>query len=216
MLTKKELIFIHLSCCLALIHAFGYFWLGVKEDFNICIIAMIICDLLYIPASTIRSVRIFPAYLLLFSSILIFITAFTTSELFNNYSALLCIFVGILITPKYKKVFMAFYLVVCSIAFCIAGDPVYYLLIHFSRSLWIFVIYDFIIYVKYERKPVILFDEERELLEQLANGEQIKSLELNGLSERTIRRRLDAAQRRNGLKNREELKELYIRTYKNK
>lgn len=214
MLTKKELIFIHLSCCLALIHGFGYLWLGIKEGFTVWIVAMVVCDFLYVPASTIRSVKIFPGYLLFFSCVLVFITAFTPSELFNNYSALLCLFVGILIMPKYKRVFMACYLVISAIAFCVAGDPVYYLVIHFARALWLFCIYDFIIYVKYERKPVILFDEEREILEQLANGAIIKELELNGLSERTIRRRLDAAQVRNGLKSREELKELYIKTYK--
>jgi len=212
--TKRERLFIHLSAGLSILHAMGYLFLGYKEGFNICIIAMIILDLLYIPAALIKSVKLFPAYLVLFSAVLVFITAFITSELFNNYSALLCLFVAILIMPKLKNVLMSLYLAVAAAAFCLAGDPSYYLVIHYSRAIWIFVIYDFIIYVKYDRKPVILFDEEIEILEQLVSGAIIKELELNGLSERTIRRRLDAAQKRNGLKDRDELKELYIKTYK--
>lgn len=214
MRTKKERLFIHLSCCLALIHAFGYLWLGIKEGYSICLLAMFFLDVLYIPAATIKSQKIFPIYLVIFSCSLIFITAFITSELFNNYSALLCLFVAILIKPKVKNILMGLYLVVSAIAFIIAGDPVYYLVIHYSRAIWIFVIYDFIIYIKYERKPVILFDEEREILEQLCNNLLLKEIELNGMSDRTIRRRIEAAKERNGLKSTEELKELYIKTYK--
>lgn len=212
--TKRERLFIHLSNLFALLHALGYVWLGVQTGFNICIFGMIILDLFYIPVSVIKSVRLFPAYLVLFSAALVFITAFITSELFNNYSALLCLFVGILLKPTRKYIFMGLYLIITAIAFVLAGDPVYFLIIHYSRALWIFLIYDFIVYVKYERKPVILFDEEIEILEQLAGGLLIKEMELNGYSERTIRRRLDAAQKRNGLKTRDELKELYIKTYK--
>jgi len=80
--------------------------------------------------------------------------------------------------------------------------------------MWIFIVYDFIIYAKYERKPVILFDEEIEILEQLCNNLLQKEIELNGMSERTIRRRLDAAKKRNGIKTTEELKELYKNKYK--
>lgn len=211
---KKELIFIHVSSCLSLLHAFGYFWLGFQSGFTVCIIAMIILDVLYVPTTFINSVKIFPIYLIIFSCSLIFITAFITSELFNNYSALLCLFVAILILPRFKNILMGLYLIVSAVAFCVAGDPVVHLLIHFSRAMWIFIIYDFIIYVKYERKPVVLFDEEIEILEQLTNNNLLKEVELNGLSERTIRRRLDAAQERNGLNSRNELKELYIKTYK--
>lgn len=215
MRSKKERFFIHLSCCLALLHALGYIWQGVQEGFTICIYAMIFLDLLYIPASSFKSIKIFPIYLIIFSIALIFITAFTTSELYNNYSALLCLFVAVLIKPNLKYLLLAIYLVFCSVAFCLAGDPVFYLVIHFARTLWISVIYDFIIYAKYEAKPVILFDEEREILEQMTNNKLQKEIELNGMSDRTIRRRLDAAQKRNGLKSREELKELFIKTYKN-
>ena len=214
MYTKKEMIFIILSCTFSFLHALGYAWLGVKEGFNFCVYAMILLDLLYIPCATIKSVKLFPIYLVVFSCALVFITAFIQSELFNNYSALLCLFVGVIIYPKLKNVFMGLYLIVSSVAFCLAGDPVFYLVIHFSRALWIFALYDFIIYAKYDRKPVILFDEEREILEQLVNNKQQKEVELNGLCERTIRRRLDAAKKRNGLKTTEELKELYIKTYK--
>jgi len=212
--TKKERLFIHLSGALAIVHALGYIWLGINEGFTVPVITMVVLDLLYIPVTTIKSVKLFPSYLVAFSVALVFITSAITSELFNNYSALLCLFVAILIKPKLKYVFMSVYLLACSVAFCLANDYAYYLIIHFSRSLWIFVIYDFIIYVRYESKPVILFDEDIELLEQLTNGSQIKSLELNGMSERTIRRRLDSAKKRNGLKTTDELKELYKKTYK--
>lgn len=214
MYSREEKVFISISVLLSVLHAVGYVFLGHRESFNICVYSMILLDLLYIPATVIKSKRLFPFYLVLFSVALVFITSYTNSKLYNNYSALLCLFVGVLIKPKYKNVFMALYLITTVIAFCITGEPAYYLLIHSSRALWIFVIYDFIVYQMYNRKPVILFDEEKEILEQLSNNMLQKEIELNGLSERTIRRRLDAAKKRNGLKTTEELKELYINSYK--
>lgn len=216
MRNKREILFIHLSCALTILHALGYVWLGFTEGFSVCIYAMIVLDLLFIPATLINNSVVFPAYLVVFSVGLVFITAFIQSELFNNYSALLCIFIAILIFPKLKNFFMGIYLVTAAIAFCVAHDPVYYLVIHFARALWLFTVHNFIIYSKYERKPVILFEEEIEILEQLTDNKLQKEIELNGLSERTIRRRLDTAKRRNGLKSTDELKELYIKTYKRK
>lgn len=194
--TKKERQFIHISSLFSIIHALGYLWHGFHSGFSICIIAMIVIDALYVPCTTIKNVKLFPVYLVAFSSVLVFITAFTTSELFNNYSALLCIFVAILIKPQLKNILMALYLITSAIAFCVAGDEVYFLVIHFSRAMWIFVIYDFIIYAKYERKPVILFDEEIAILDQLSQNLLMKEIELDGYSERTIRRRLDSAKDR--------------------
>lgn len=129
MYTKKEKLFIFVSCILSLLHAFGYFIYGLNDNFYICIVAMIVLDLLYIPAAIIKSNKIFPFYLAVFSIALIYITAFITSELFNNYSALLCLFVAVLIKPKYKNWLMALYLIASAIAFCIAHDEVYFMVI---------------------------------------------------------------------------------------
>lgn len=109
---------------------------------------------------------------------------------------------------------MGFYLFCASIGFILNGAPAYYMVIHTSRALWTFTIYDIIIYNRYNRKPVILFDDEKRILEQLTSNKLQKEIELDGMSDRTIRRRIEAAKKRNGLASTEELLNLYKETFK--
>lgn len=212
---QRQFIFVILSCIFSVLHAIGYTWHGIQLGFNHCIMAMIICDLIFIPSVLCKRGNLLYYYLIVYSFILVIILAFTDSRLYNNYSSLLCIFTCILLFPQRKYFLMGVYLFNVSIGFILNGAPSYYMIIHTSRALWIFTIYDVIIYNRYNRKPVILLDDEQKILEQLTDNKLLKEIELNGMSERTIRRRLDAAKKRNGLQSTEELKALYTDTYKN-
>lgn len=60
---QREKTFVLISCFLSLLHAVGYIWHGIKLDFNYCIIAMIVCDLLYIPIILIKRGKFLALYL---------------------------------------------------------------------------------------------------------------------------------------------------------
>lgn len=209
----KKKHFIILSSLFSVLHALGYIWHGLQTEYTVYIFIMAVLDLLYIPALIFSYKKLFPFYFVVFSLALVLIAALTDSPYFSNYSGLLCIFIGVLIFPRYKSFFMGLYLLFAAVAFTLRGAPFYYFLIHSSRALWAYLVYKNIIYEKYNRKPVIFFDDEKEIIIQLLENKLIKEIELKGMSERTIRRRLDAAKKRNGVRDLEELKELYKKTY---
>lgn len=210
---KNEKKFLLVSCICSALQGLLYLFHGFKTEFSLLECIMCICDLSYIPLVLIFRNKGFKAFVLGMSVVLIFISAFNETRLFNNFSALLCLFVFIMIYPKQKKLLMILYLCLTAVAFVLNEEPMYFYLIHSCRAIWTFSIYDLIIYHQYNRKPLILTDDEQKIIAQLCEGKLQKELELNGYSESTIRRRLASAMKRNDIQTKEELKELYKSIY---
>lgn len=103
-----------------------------------------------------------------------------------------------------KKLFPIFYFVVVSIAFCLNEERIYHYFIHIVRSLWFIGIVEYVLNDKFRRKKLVLYEDERDILEQLSNG-MVYQKEVVGFSENTIYRKLKAARERNGNLTREEL-----------
>lgn len=63
---------------------------------------------------------------------------------------------------------------------------------------------EYVLNDKFRRKKLVLYEDERDILEQLSNG-MVYQKEVVGFSENTIYRKLKAARERNGNLTREEL-----------
>lgn len=211
--SKKEKQFLLLTCMLSLIQGILYLVDGFLTGFTLNNYIMLGMDLLYIPAVLILRSRGLEIYIILMSIALLFSTSFTPTNLYNNFSALLCLFMGIMIFPKHKKYFMLGYIIASAIMFALNDERMYLYLIHISRASWLFTMEDMIIFARYNRKPIILTSEEQRIIAQLCENKLHKQIELDGASESTIRRRLAQAKKRNGIQSDEELKELYKKHY---
>ena len=68
---------------------------------------------------------------------------------------------------------------------------------------------------KFERKKLILYDDEIEILSQLCDGKTYQK-EVKGFSENTVYRKMKAARERNGSISKDQLIELYKMEFQNK
>jgi len=206
---KKEKQFLLITCILSLLQGLFYIYDGFITGFSINNFVLAGIDFAYIPMILIWRKKGFAAFICIGSVLLIWVNSRIETYLFNNFSALLCLFIAIMVFPKMKYFCMVGYLVVTAIAFAFDNEPMYLYLIHTLRASWLFVIYEIVIYANYTRKPVIFTEEEQNIIKQLYEGKYIKEIDYNCYSERTIRRRLKTAMKRNDVKTREELIELY-------
>lgn len=205
---SSEKNFARITSILSFLIAVLYFWKGYQEEFLPGTWAIIGINLIYIPFAFIFNRKGFPYFNLIYALVLVFILAFVKTYLYNNYSALFIIFVVIMILPKIQVQALLFYFLAISVAFAINEEAIYHYFIHITRAVWFFYIFNFVIEKKYERKKLILYDDEIQILDQLCNGKHYQK-EVEGFSENTIYRKLKAARERNNCKTREELIELY-------
>ena len=68
---------------------------------------------------------------------------------------------------------------------------------------------------QFERKTLVLYEDEIKILEQLSNG-KIYQKEVEGFSENTVYRKLKAARERNGNITKEELLKLFKKEFPEK
>ena len=67
---------------------------------------------------------------------------------------------------------------------------------------------DFVLSDKFRRKKLVLYEDERMILDQLCEG-KVYQKEVEGFSENTVYRKLKAARERNGNVTREQLVDAY-------
>lgn len=210
---KSEKRFLIITSVLSLLQGLFYIYDGIVTGFTLNDFVLAGIDLLYIPLVLFWKRQGFVVFICIGSALLVYVNSQMETYLFNNFSALLCLFMAILVYPKIKNYLMIGYLFITALAFALNTEPMHLFLIHAIRSMWLFTIYDFAIYCNYTRKPVILTEDEQQIIAQLCEGKLQKELELNGYSESTIRRRLDSAMKRNDIKSKDELKDLYKKCY---
>ena len=113
-----------------------------------------------------------------------------------------------MIRPELEVFAVILYFVSVSIAFTIDGETLIHFFIHVVRSIWFFAIVSYVLNDRFERKKLVLFDDEKKILDQLIDGKKYQK-EVEGFSENTIYRKLKAARERNGNLTREQLLEMY-------
>ncbi len=200
--------FILFTTVLSAVISLLYFWKGMEEGFSIFLFIVIAGNVLYIPFVFLFKRKSFSYFYLFYSIVLIFVIAFTKTYLYNNYSALFIICLLVMINPKFEIPAFTVYFAFVSVAFALNDENLCHYLIHITRSIWFIGLMIYVLSNKFERKKLILFNDEKEILKQLCDGLHYQK-EVEGFSENTIYRKLKAARERNRNITRDELIELY-------
>lgn len=187
---------------------------GIFEGFNVGIIIVASMNLLYIPLVFIFKRQGFSFFYLIYAVILVFLISMEETKLFNNYTALFMVCIVMMIQPKLEFFVGCVYFVAVCIAFTIDGENLIHFFIHVVRSIWFIAIVSYVLNNRFERKKLILFDDEKKILDQLCDG-KVYQKEVEGFSENTIYRKLKAARERNGNVTREQLVEMYRKEKEN-
>ena len=212
-LKEKDFSFVLITSGLVLLKALLYLWKGFHEGFTVWAWILIGMCIIYIPYAFIFKRKGFAYYYLFYCCILIFVLAFTKTYLYNNYTALFIAYIIFLIKPNLKHVISIGYIILVSIAFALNEESIYHYLLHMTNGVWFYYISVFVIEQRFNRKHLILFDDEVKILTQLCNNHLQKSIEFEGYSESTIYRRLKAAMARNHM-TKKELIEEFRKEYK--
>lgn len=185
-----------------------YLWKGFDSGyFSNAGYAVIGMNFLYVPFAIVFARKGFPFFYLIYSGLLIFSTAFESTYLYNNYTSLFIVCIVIMIQPKLRNVGIVFYFSLITVAFVMNEEKnIYLYFIHAVRSIWYIGLVEFVLNDKFKRKKLVLYEDERMILEQLAAG-KVYQKEVEGFSENTIYRKLKAARERNGNLTRDKLVE---------
>lgn len=219
--------FILYTSVLSLIIALLCLFKGISTSFESWGIVIIVMNFLYIPMVLLGGKKIFPIFYFIYAAVLIFSATIDATSIYNNYTALFMMAVVVMLNPKLRWVAMVLYFSVVSVAFIALDNfhgqlenifdaeklpdsqPIYNYLIHIARSCWFVGIVEYVLNDKFRRKKLVLYEDERRILDQLGTG-IVYQKEVVGFSENTIYRKLKAARERNGNITREELVKRYM------
>ncbi len=192
-----------------------YVWKAFAEGFFIGTWIIALMNFLYIPAVAVFRRKCFSYFYLSYAVILVFMIAFEKTFLFNNFTALFIVCIVIMIEPRVKYIAILLYFAAICVAFSLNGESVFHFLIHLVRTVWFFGTVFFFIANNFERRKLILYEDEIKILSQLCDG-KIYQKEVEGFSENTVYRKLKAARERNGNLTREQLIELFKKEHPEK
>lgn len=197
---------ITISALLSLLYCWKIY---LEKDFKLIGLIIVGMNLLYIPIALIFRKRAFCSFYLIYSIVILYAAAFEKTYLYNNYTALFIVCIVIMMQPKLRIPAIAIYFGAVTIFFILNEEKEIYLyLIHVIRSLWYIALTEFVLNDKFRRKKLVLYEDERRILDQLCEG-KVYQKEVEGFSENTIYRKLKAARERNGNLTRDQLVEQY-------
>lgn len=206
---KKDYFLIH-TIGFAIISAALYIWKGITESFYIGTYVYIILNLAYCPLALIFKKKSFCLFQVFYAFALIFIYAFCPSYLYNNYSAFLVICIVCLYRPQWKRIILAAYFVLVSIAFALNTESICHYIIHLIRCSYFFFVFYHVIHRRFERiigtdntTGLELTEDEINILEQMISGKKQK--EVTGFSINTVTKKLNNAKIRNNIGTTQEL-----------
>ena len=200
--------FILYTSILSFLLGIFYIAIGFNKGFTFWTYSLIAIDFGYIPLALIFNKKAFSPFNLFYALFLVFIIAFNKTYLYNNFTALFVVCIVTMINPKLRIPGFTLYFIVCCIVFTLNEETILHFLIHITRSLWFISIMIYVTTNKYDRKVLILYDDEKKILDQLCHG-KIYQKEIEGFSENTVYRKLKNARIRNGNISRDELLTLY-------
>lgn len=204
--------FVSFTCIIAAIISALYIWKGIQEQFTNGTLIYILMNILYIPFALIFKKKCFSYFYVIYSIILVFVIAFDQTFLYNNYTALFILCLVIMIKPKATKTAIIIYFITITIAFSINEEVLYHYFIHVVRSIWFIGLEIYVLDNNFERKKLILYEDEITILSQICDGKTYQK-EVKGFSENTVYRKLKAARERNGNISKEQLIELFLKEY---
>lgn len=200
--------FVMLSSLFSFVISVLYFLKGFQSGFLLGTWVIVGMNMLYIPLAVIFRQKCFSFFCLVYSFVLVFLTAFEKTFLLNNFTPLFIVCIVIGLKPKWKWFCLASYFLLISIAFALNEESALCFIIHVVRSIWLILCVLYVLDNHFDRKRIVLYEDERKILDQLLEG-KVYQKEVEGFSENTIYRKLKAARERNGCKTREELLDKY-------
>lgn len=200
--------FVFLSSAFSFLIATLYFLKGLQSGFLLGTWIVLAMNLIFIPLVLIFRQKCFSCFCIVYAVVLVFLTAFEKTLLLNNFTPLFWVCIVIGLKPKWKWFSLSAYFVSVCIAFALNEESALCFLIHIVRSLWFILCVFYVLDNHFNRKKLILYEDEKEILNQLLEG-KVYQKEVTGFSENTIYRKLKAARERNGCKSRDELLDLY-------
>ncbi|MGN0728010.1 hypothetical protein [Treponema sp.] len=200
--------FILFTAVLSGIISLLYIWKGLTDGHFIGTWIIALMNFIYIPAAVVFRRRCFSYFYLIYSTVLVFMIAFEKTFLFNNFTALFIVCIVIMMNPRTKLIALALYFSAVCISFSLNGESVFHFLIHITRSVWFIGSVFYVLENRFDRKPLVLYEDEVKILEQLCSG-KVYQKEVEGFSENTVYRKLKAARERNGNITREQLLDLF-------
>lgn len=214
-LDKREKQLVVVTCILSSIISILYIWNGFLEQFYIATYIFIGLHVVYVPIVLFFRRKGFAIYTFIYGISLVFIIAFHKTNLYNNLTGVLIIFIAVLVMPKFRRFAFGAYFLAVSVAFALNGESLCHYFIHITRFVMAIYVFDMIMEKRYSEKPLILYDDEIKILTELSKNRLQKSISLDGFSESTIYRRIKAACKRNSM-SKSELIDEFKRTYMTK
>lgn len=203
--------FLLLSSVLSVVISLLYSIKGIQTEFKTGTWFIIGANLAYPLIAFFIKEKSVPYYLVCYMVLLVFLTAFEKTFLFNNFSAFLIMIIAAMIKPKFEVPGILLYLMVVILAFVLNEESLLLFLIHLSRTLWFSIAFIYAMSLRFGHSDLVLYDDEKKILDQLLDGKMYQK-EVEGFSENTVYRKLKAARERNNCATREELIELYRKT----
>lgn len=159
---------ITISALLSLLYCWKIY---LEKDFKLIGLIIVGMNLLYIPIALIFRKRAFCSFYLIYSIVILYAAAFEKTYLYNNYTALFIVCIVIMMQPKLRIPAIAIYFAAVTIFFILNEEKEIYLyLIHVIRSLWYIALTEFVLNDKFRRKKLVLYEDERRILDQLCEG----------------------------------------------
>lgn len=204
---EREKNFLLITSALSVVLGFLYIWKGFQEQFFIGTYIIIVSTFIYVPVVWVFRRPGFAIFNFVYAVVLVFIIAFYDTYLYNNFTGLLAVFIVMMTLPKLKWHILVVYFVAASVAFALNEENLLHYFIHIVRAAWLFHVFNHLITTKYERRKLILYDDERKILEELSKNRLQKAIELEGFSESTIYRRIKSAMQRNNMTKKQLIEE---------
>ena len=214
----KKYAYLHfplLSSILSVVISILYSVKGLQTEFMVGTWCIIVANLAYVPLVLLFRTKFVPYFLAIYSVLLVFLTGFEKTFLFNNYTPLFVIFIASVFSPRHELHFLLLYFICAATAFVLNEESTILFLIHVARAFWFVLAFYCAVYMKQGSDDLVLSDDECKILDQLLDGKTYQK-EVSGFSENTIYRKLKAARERNGCSTREELVERYRKSVKQK
>ena len=199
--------FILVTCFLSGILSALYLAYAFDSGFNIAAWLVIGSNILYIPGAIFFKRKFFSYWSIVYSCIMVYVTAFYPTYLHCNFTAFFIISLVMLIAPGRKWYLLGIYLLTVSIMFMINKEDVIEYLLHLGRLAWLFFILNYYIGKNFVRKPLDLTEDEVKILEELNEKKMLKAC--TSFSKNTLTQKLKEARERNDIDTNAELLATY-------
>ena len=179
----------------------------VNSGYMIQPLVRAICATTYVVTAILFGKKSWPIALFVWAMALVYFNRFC------NYTSFIMILIAIGRNKSLKFPYIYSYFIAVIVCLYLYKDTYTHLLIHVGGCYFFYNVYLVIMnFVEPNQVPLDLTSEEEDILKQMAEGKEIKSV--SGYSQNTIYDKLKSARKRNGCLFNKDLKERYIKEHR--